>query len=171
MAPTGTDLAVRRNPRLALAGGAVVLLGTAALVTWHAHSPAALPVDARTISATTPVGAPIYLGVFPGDLAFTRTLDLSGVKVHTTSNTAVSVTPLLCRDGAPQVTTDPSAFCSELVNPEGQVLGPGDSIVLEVTSDVPAVAVIDPVRLGFREHLQWGTLPAGAGAVVQVLAR
>ena len=147
MAGTSTDLAVRRTPVWRLLGALVLAVGLIGFLAWQANHPG------------------VAAGV-PG-----RTLHLSGVKIHTTSNTDVSVTPLLCRDGRIEATTDPAAFCADLVNPEGQAFGPTDSIVLQVLSAVPAVAVIDPVRLGFRENLQWGTFPTGAGAVVQVLAR
>ena len=170
MASTGSDLAVRRSPRAALVGGAVVVVAAVGAFAWHATSPDALPTSGVPVPASTPVGIPVYVGVFPGAADWDRTLDLAGVKVHTTSNTRLTVTPLLCRDGAVGVTSDPSTFCSELVDPEGQQLTPSDSIVVEVTSDVPAVAVIDPVRLAFREQLQWGTLTAGSGAVVRVVA-
>ena len=162
-------LTVRRTrwSRAALAG--IFVTGTVGLVIWHANHPEALPTDDRVVNASTPVDEPVYVGVARGIAG--RTLHLSGVKVHATSNTDVSVTPLLCRGGRIEATTDPAAFCTELVNPEGEPFGADDSIVLQLTSDQPAVAVIDPVRLGFRESFQWGTLPTGSGAVVRVLAR
>ena len=43
--------------------------------------------------------------------------------------------------------------------------------MLEVSSDETAIAVIDRVRLGFREGLQWGTLEAGSPALVNIQAR
>ena len=169
MAGTSTDLAVRRTPVWRLLGALVLAVGLIGFLAWQANHPTELPTETRTVSANTPVEEPVYVGVAAGVPG--RTLHLSGVKIHTTSNTDVSVTPLLCRDGRIEATTDPAAFCADLVNPEGQAFGPTDSIVLQVLSAVPAVAVIDPVRLGFRENLQWGTFPTGAGAVVQVLAR
>jgi len=169
MAQSGSDLAVRRTRVWGLLSGLLVVVGIAALAVWHSQHPAPLTVEERTVTATVPVDQAVYVGVAAAPTG--RTLHLSGVKVHTTSNTDVEVTPLLCRDGRLEATTEPEAYCSELVNPEGTTLGVADSIVLRVTSDQPAVAVIDPVRLGFRESLQWGTLPTGAGAVVRVLAR
>jgi hypothetical protein len=169
MSGTSSDLAVRRTPVWRLLGGLLLVIGLIAFLAWQANHPTALPTENRTVSANTPVEEPVYVGVASGIPG--RTLHLSGVKVHTTSNTDVSVTPLLCRNGRIEATTDPAAFCDDLINPEGQDFGPGDSIVLQVLSSVPALAVIDPVRLGFRENFQWGTFPTGAGAVVQVLAR
>jgi hypothetical protein len=109
--------------------------------------------------------------MFAGDRGFDRTLQLSGVKVHITANTEVEATPYLCRGGSISVTTEPEAFCEDLVNPEGQAFGPGDSIILEVSGDETAIAVIDAVRLGFREGLQWGTHEAGSAAIVTIRAR
>jgi hypothetical protein len=169
MGRTPDELAVPGSRLAALVAGVILLVGAIALAVWHAQHPAPLPVEDRTVSASTPVGEPVYVGVADG--IGSRTLQLSGVKVSTTSNTMVDVVPLLCRDGRIEATTDPDAFCAALVNPEGQTLEADDSIVLRVSSDEPAIAVIDPVRLGFRDGLQWGTLPTGAGAVVRVLAR
>ncbi len=171
MSIMGTDLSIRRHPKLGLVAGVLVLALVIAMMVWRAQNPSALPLSSRTISATTPVGSAIYVGMFHGGNDLNRSLHLSGVKVHATSNTEVSLTPLLCKDGAVEVTTDVTPFCSAILNPEGETLSPSDSIVVRVSSDVPAIAVIDPIRLGFREALQWGTLPAGAGAVVQVVAR
>jgi hypothetical protein len=162
-------LDVGRSRTWGLVCGIVVLVAAGALAVWHAQHPAPLPLDDRTVSATTPVDEPVYLGVAGAPAG--RTLHLSGVKVRTTSNTDVTVTPLLCRGGRIEVTTEPDLYCSDLVNPEGTTLGASDSIVLMVASDEPAIAVVDPVRLGFREGLQWGTLPTGTGAVVRVIAR
>ena len=161
-----------RRPRTLLAAGTGVLVVALGLGWWQATDPSTLPTSDEVVNATTPVGAPVYLGVVAADASFGRTLHLSGVKVHATSNTGrLSIAPLLCRGGQVGVTTEPELFCVDLVNPEGQAFGGGDSIVLQVVSDQPGVAVIDPVRLGFRENLTWGTLPAGSGAVVTVIAR
>ncbi len=169
MAGTDSDLTLRKTRVRGRLGAAILLVGTISLVAWHANHPEPLPTSAQSISVSTPVDEAIYIGVANG--IEDRVLHLSGVKVQTTSNTDVSVTPLLCRGGRIEATTDPAAFCSELLNPEGQELRAGDSVVLQVLSDEPAVAVIEPVRLGFREQFQWGTFPTGASAVVRVLAR
>ncbi len=169
MTSTDTDLTVRRTRRWIVIGWVVIAAGAVGLAAWYVQHPEPLPTASRTVNATTPVAAPVYIGMANG--IEDRTLHLSGVKVLTTSNTDLDVVPLLCRAGRIEATSDPTSFCSELVDPEGQAFGPQDSIVLEVTSDVPAVAVIDPVRLGFRDGLQWGTFPTGADAIVRVLAR
>ncbi len=159
----------RRRTRLLTVGVVGALL--VALSVWYVNNPRALPVSETTVRATAVAGRPVYVGMFtaPGD--FDRSLELSGVKVHTTANTEVEVVPLLCRDGSVAVTTDPAPFCAELVNPEGQTFGAGDSIVLEVTAGDTAIAAIDRVRLGFREGVQWGTHEAGASAIVAIQAR
>jgi hypothetical protein len=164
-------LQVERRPRWRLVVWALVAGAVLAVGAWYVNSPSELPTSDATISASTPVDRPVYLGVFTPSADFDRTLSLSGVKVHTTSNTEVSVQPLLCRGGTIGVTSDPDSFCEELVNPEGQTFGVGDAIVLEVSSPEAAIAVVDRVRLGFRDGLQWGTHEAGAGAVVRILAR
>lgn len=164
-------LQVERRPRWRLAVWAAVAVAVVAVVVWYVNSPEELPTSDTTISASTPVDQPVYVGVFAPDANFVRTLHLSGVKVHTTSNTEVSVVPLLCRGGTIGVTTEPETFCDDLVDPEGQTFRAGDDIVLEISSAEPAIAVVDRVRLGYRDGLQWGTHEAGAGVVVRVLAR
>lgn len=164
-------LTMSRRRRTRLVTLAVVAAAVAGLAAWYVNNPRDLPVTAATVNATTAAGRPVYVGMFtpPGD--FDRTLELSGVKVRTTANTQVEVVPLLCRGGSLAVTTDPTAFCAELVNPEGEPFGPGDSIVLEVSATETAIAAIDRVRLGFREGLQWGTREAGGTAVVSIQGR
>ncbi len=164
-------LQVRRRPRSAIVIVAVMSALVLAFATWFANNPRGLPISDENVNASTTVGEPIYVGVFAPAADFGRTLTLSGVKVRTTSNTQVDVVPLLCRGGTVGVTSDPDTFCPALVNPEGQTFGAGDAIVLRVTADVAAIAVIERVRLGFREGLQWGTEPAGGGAIVRVLGR
>jgi hypothetical protein len=164
-------LSVQPRWRVRQAVGAATAVLLAALVVWYVNSPSDLPTTDDPVNASATAGTPVYVGVFAADRDFERSLRLSGVKVHTTANTQVDVVPHLCRDGSLAVTTEPDAFCGELVNPEGQTLESGDSIVLEVSSDQTAIAVIDAVRLGFREGLQWGTREAGAPAIVRIQAR
>ena len=162
---------MRRRPRLARALLLVIIVTVLGLSLWYANSPVALPTASATVKASTPTGQPVYVGVFAPAGDFTRTLSLSGVKVNTTSNTEVSVVPLLCRDGSVGVTTEPDQFCRELINPEGQTFRSGDAIVLKVSGEDPAVAVIDRIRLGFREGVQWGTHEAGSPVLIRVLGR
>ncbi|MCW2815899.1 MAG: hypothetical protein JWN84_3354 [Nocardioides sp.] len=162
---------MQRRPRLLLAAGVVLLVLAGVMAWWQSSDPEPLPVSDVVISASTPVDQPVYVGVFTAGPDFGRTLHLSGVKVHATSNTDISLTPLLCRGGRFVQTTDPGVFCTVLTNPEGQELGPGDGIVLQVVSDEPAVAVVDRVELAFRENLRWATRPAGSETVVRVLPR
>lgn len=169
MSQPALSVRLRRQVRLAL--GIVVGVLLVALAVWYVNSPSPLPTSNATINASTTAGRPVYIGVFAASKEFERSLRLSGVKVRTTANTRVEVVPYLCRNGSLAVTTDPAAFCGELINPEGQPFEPGDSIVLEVSSDETAIAVIDRVRLGFREGLQWGTREAGSSAIVRIQAR
>jgi hypothetical protein len=169
MSDFGLAIGLRR--RAGLAVGLVIAAVLAVLATWYANTPAELPTSDSPVQASTTAGRPVYLGMFAGDRGFDRTLHLSGVKVHITANTEVEAVPYLCRDGSVSVTTEPEVFCGELVNPEGQTFESGDSIVLEVSGDESAIAVIDAVRLGFREGLQWGTREAGSAAIVTIQAR
>lgn len=143
-----------------------------AWVVWYATTPSKLPVEDKVVTANTVVATPIYVGMFtaPGD--FDRTLRVAGIKTRTTANAAIKVTPVLCRRGTVGVTTDLAQFCSDMVNPEGQRLVAGDTIVLRVESDSPAVAIIDRIRIAYREDIRWDTQPAGnQQAIVTVAGR
>jgi hypothetical protein len=168
-APAET-LQVRRRPVVGWVAVLVVAAAAGGGGVWFVTHPGELETSDRTVEAMTPVGQPVYLGVF-APTGFDRTLRLSGVKVHTTSTVEVEVVPLLCHGGTIGVTSDPSTFCSDLVNPEGESFGPGDSIVLRVTGDSAGAAAIDRVRLGYREGIQVATQEAGEPSVVSILAR
>lgn len=160
----------RRAVRIALRVALVVAF--VAVVVWYTARPPALPTTDATPQTTTPTTVPVYVGMFsaPGD--FARTLSVDGVKVHATANTEADVVPLLCKGGGFTATSDPDTFCQDLLDPEGQSLGPGDSVVVRVTADLPAVVVVDRVRIGYQDGIRAGTQPAGADhAVVRVLDR
>jgi hypothetical protein len=171
-APKGRALQVRRRPRVALAGWGLGLLVVAAVVWWVSTHPADLPTSTTTISASTPVGQPVFVGVFTAAADSDRTLHLSGVKIFATSTVAdVEITPHLCRGGSVSVTADPAPFCTELDSTEGTTMGAGDEIVLEVSGPAPGAVAIDRVRLAYREGVQWGTQDAGAPALVTLIPR
>ncbi|MCD4527231.1 hypothetical protein [Nocardioides sp. cx-173] len=165
-----TALQVDRRPRWGWAVGGVGAAVLAGIVVWYVNSPEPLPTSERTVTASTAVGRPVYVGVFAPTADFTRRLSLSGVKVHTAANTDVDVVPLLCQGGGFGVTSEPETFCEELVDPEGRSFAAGDSIVLKVSGDEFALAVIDRVKLGYRDGLQWATHEAGSDAVVRIVA-
>ncbi len=169
--PPRVGLEVGPRRRLAQGVAALTALLVLGVLVWYVNSPADLPTSDAQVTASTPVDQPVYIGVFAPGTEFDRTLHLSGVKVHTTASSEVEVEPLLCRGGDVAVTSDPTVFCEELVDTEGASFGPGDDIVLRVSAPISAVAVIDRVRLGFREGLQFGTLAAGSPAVVRILER
>jgi hypothetical protein len=158
----------RRVVRWAVVGALVLAL--AVVVAWYSAHPPVLATSTDTRRASTPVDTPVYVGMYAA--ARDRTLSVDGVKVHATANTEVEVAPLLCKGGALVVTSDPEAFCRELVAPAGERLEPGDSVVVEVRADVPAVVVLDRVRIGYQEGIRAATQPAGVeNAIVTVLGR
>jgi hypothetical protein len=165
------------RPRISLAsrGWRYGLIGTGILLVlgwlaWYAMTPEDLPTSDKVVSASGVAGTPLYVGMFtaPDDLG--RTLRVSGVKVKATTNTDITITPLLCRRGNVGVTTQPEQFCSDLVNPEGARMVGGDSIVLRIESAEPAVAVIERVRVAFREDIRWDTQPAGHDQAIVTMA-
>lgn len=156
--------------RIVLAGTALALL--AGWLIWYAATPEELPTTDRTVNASGVVDVPLYVGMFTTGDDFGRTLRVSGVKVHTTANAEITVTPVLCRRGTVGVTTDPGQFCSEMVDPEGERLVSGDSIVLRIESDRPALAIVDRIRIAYREDIRWDTQPAGNHqAIVSISGR
>lgn len=149
-----------------------VLVGLAvfvSLVAYVATHPDELPTSDGELTASTPVGTPIYLGVFRADADFGRTLDVSGIKVSAVSTVPVTITPHLCRGGSLGVTREPELFCAELVGTEGASMSPGDEVVLEVTGDQPGTVTIERIRVAYRDRLQWATQVAGSPAVVTIL--
>jgi hypothetical protein len=153
--------------RLAVLVGLAVFAAGVGYVTTH---PEELPTSDRVVTATTPVGQPVYLGMFQANADFGRTLDVSGVKVFATSTVPVTITPHLCRGGALGVTSDAALFCSELVGTEGVTMGAGDQIMLEVSGEQPGVVSIERIRVAYRDNqLQWATQFAGSPAVVTIL--
>lgn len=154
--------------RWGIIGCLVVLLGS--WFTWYATTPEPLPLSDDTVNASGVAGKPIYLGMFTATDGFNRTIRIAGVRVHATTSATMTITPLLCRQGAVGVTTDPAQFCDDVLDTEGERLSGGDSIILKVESSEAAIAVIDRVRVAYREDLTWGTQPAGAQQAIVTLA-
>jgi hypothetical protein len=165
-------LQVRRRSRwpvrIAALVGLAVFVVAVGYVTTH---PEELPTSDRVVTASTPVGQPVYVGVFPADADFGRTLDLSGVKVFAVSTVPVTITPRLCRGGASGVTSEAALFCSELVGTEGATVTSGDQVMLEVTGEQAGTVSIERIRIAYRDRLQWATQFAGSPAVVTILGR
>ncbi|MBJ7357522.1 hypothetical protein [Nocardioides sp.] len=161
----------RRSPWLvrvaALAGLAVV----ATTVGYVATHPDDLPTSDARVAASTPVGQPVYVGVFQADAGFDRTLEVRGIKVFAESTVPVTITPHLCRGGSVGVTSEPDLFCSELVGTEGVTMTAGDEVVLEVSAEQPGTVSIERIRVAYRDGLQWATQFAGSPAVVTILSR
>lgn len=160
----------RRAVRIAL--WVALALAVAVIVAWYTARPPALPTTDAAPRTSTPVDVPVYVGMFTAPADFGRTLSVDGIKVHVTANTDVDVVPLLCKGGSVVATSDTEAFCQELLDPEGRRLGAGDSVVLEVVADEPAIVVVDRIRIGYQDGVRAATQDAGADhAVVQVLGR
>jgi hypothetical protein len=154
-----------------VASYAVALLVLLAVIGWVSTHPETLGTSNTTVRAETPVGEPVYVGVFGTPADFDRTLHLAGVHVFATSTAEVTIVPHVCHGGSVNVTTTPESFCSELGPTEGATLESGDAIVLEVVGDVPGVVEIDRIRIAYRDGMQWATQDAGARSQVSVLAR
>ena len=142
-----------------------------AVVGWVSTHPDALPTTNATVQAKTPVGEPVYVGVFGTPADFGRTLHLSGVRVFATAGADVTIVAHVCHGGSVHVTSTPETFCSALGPTEGATLRGGDEIVLEVVGAVPTAVRIDRVRIAYREGMQWATQDAGAPSQVSILAR
>jgi hypothetical protein len=161
----------QRSPWLVRVAALVGIALVVAVVAYATTHPEELPTSDELVTASTPVGRPVYLGVFQADAGFDRTLDVSGIKVFAESTVPVTITPHLCRGGSLGVTSEPELFCSELVDTEGATMTAGDEVVLEVTADQPGTVSIERVRVAYRDRLQWATQFAGSPAVVTILSR
>lgn len=170
--PEGGRLSVapsRRGWRITAYVG--LLLAVLAVLAWVSTHPKALPTTTTRVQAETPVGEPVYLGVFGTPADFDRTLHVSGVRVFASSTTDVSIVPHLCHGGSVSATTTPDTFCREFGATEGATMKAGDEVVLEVSGTAPGVVAIDRVRVVYRDGLQWATQDAGAPSQVTILAR
>jgi hypothetical protein len=150
---------------------AAALLVLLAVIGWVSTHPESLATTDATVRAETPVGEPVFVGVFATPADFDRNLHLAGVHVFATSTADVTIVPHVCHGGSVNVTTTPESFCVELSPTEDAPLESGDSIVLEIVGDVPTVVDIDRVRIAYRDGMQWATQDAGARSQVSILAR
>ena len=120
---TGPPEALTLRKRSRLLVRLVWLLGLAVVASvagYVATHPDELPTAPGVVTASTPAGRPVFVGVFAPTGDFDRTLQISGVKVFATSPGPVTITPHLCRGGSVGVTADPTPFCSELVPHRGR---------------------------------------------------
>lgn len=164
------SLALRKRSRWLVR--LVWLLGVALAATvvgYVTTHPDELPTTDGVVTASSPAGRSVFVGVFAAPSGFDRSLDISGVKVFATASGPVTITPHLCRGGSVGVTSDPAPFCSELVPTEGATMSAGDEIVLEVVGEEPGTVAIDRVRIAYREDFQRATQRAGQPAVVTIL--
>ena len=166
MTTTDTALRITRS-RGPLIGALVTLLGLAGAAWFWVVHPQDLPVDGRERTARTPTGAPVYLGIARTD----RTIHITGVRLQVEASAPVEVRLLRCVGGDVQVTTDPSAFCTDLEDPSGHALAPADSLIVEVTGEAAGAAYIRPPQISFTDGLQRGTRRAGSPAVVTIVGR
>jgi hypothetical protein len=149
----------------------VALLVLLAVIGWVSTHPEALATTDSTVRAETPVGEPVYVGVYGTPSDFDRTLYLAGVHVFASSTADVTIVPHVCHGGSVNVTTTPESFCRDLGPTEDATLKGGDAIVLEILGEVPGVVEIDRVRIAYRDGLQWATQDAGSRSQVSILAR
>lgn len=155
----------RSTTNLVLLALAVIL--AVSWLMWFLNAPPALSTTDRQSVGTSVAGTPVFVGMYNAPSGFDRSIRVTGVKVRARASTEVDITPLLCRGGAVGVTTMPGQFCNDLVDPQGEDFGPGDSLVLEVTATEAARVEIDRIRVGFHQGIRATTSPAGiAGATL-----
>ena len=122
----------------------------------------------------TPAGRPTFVGVLGPSSGPGRTLKISDVTariVHAPEGT--EAVGLICRGGAIGTTADASAFCTELVDANGETLHYGEAsmeqLVLRISSPTPGDIEIDGVTLSFRDGLRSGSAHVGPTVLVKVL--
>lgn len=139
---------------------------------WYAVSPAPLPSAGGTVTATTPAGTPVYIGVLARAAGENRSIRVRDVTVVTEGGDA-DVTALICRGSTFAVTAAPEAFCTDLSEAVGDTLhlGAADSLILSVQADDPTTLTVEAVELSYRHGLQWDTQRVGPTIEVSVLER
>ena len=162
-------LGVTRNRWRSLAVGLVAAALLLVTVSWWATHPADLRVREGHVTAVTTPGRAVYVGMVSG-AEVDRTLRLGGVHVRTEATVPVEVVTLLCRGGSVSVTSDADTFCADLLDPTGQQLRPGDSLLVRVTGQDAGAAYVGRLTLAFRSGLQVGSRPAGIRAVVAIVS-
>src|SRR3954447_18284125 len=76
------------------------LLAMLAVLGWVSTHPKGLATSTTRVQAETPVGQPVYVGVFGAPADFDRTLHVSGVRVFATSTTDAIIVPHICHGGS-----------------------------------------------------------------------
>lgn len=140
---------------------AIVVLALLGLLTLYIKTPTPLPTSGRTVTAQGAAGQDLYIGMFAAGRDFDRTIRIRGVKVDAKASGRLAITPLLCRRGTVGVTTKPDEFCADLLDPEGERMVAGDSVVLRVRASEGVVAIVSRLQISYREDLRGGTSSAG----------
>jgi len=136
--------------------------------------PAELPTGGSPVTTSTPVTVPIYIGVLGPDVDGGRTLHLSDVTVPITEDPGTAkAAAFVCRGGSIGQTSDPAAFCEEIVEARGATLrlGGGDQLIISVESHTVGPVRLDPLQVTYRQGLQFATQPTGPRISVEVLSR
>ncbi len=149
----------------------VLIVVVGAVAAWYATHPGPLPTTTTTVTASTPVGVPVFVGVLTPTEESGRTVVVRGLDVDPVTDLAVSVDWKVCKGGALAVTSEPETFCTSLVDAEGASVGPGDTLVLEIYGDTAGEVDLGRVRVTYREGLQWGSHETGPPVTVTFLSR
>ncbi len=126
-----------------------------ALVVWYALNPSPLQVRTEDGEVSVPAGTAVFVGVAaldPGRDLLLRDVEVDG------ATTGTEVELLMCRDGRISTTTSAEAFCGLVlpVSEESLTMGSADQLILRVASEDARTVAPGPVRVAFREGLQWG---------------
>jgi len=149
----------------------VLVLAVGAVAAWYATHPSPLPTTTTAVTASTPVGEPVYVGVLSPTDGSGRTVHIRGIDVDPVGAVPLGVDGKVCKGGALAVTSDPEAFCTRLVDAEGASVGPGDVLVLEISGQTAGEVDLGRVRVTYRDGLQWGSDEAGPPVTVTFLSR
>src|SRR3954452_21621059 len=93
-----------------IAAYVVILLAMLAVLAWVSTHPEALATSSTRVQAESPVGRPVYGGVYATPCDFDRTVQASGGRVFTSSASEVPIAPHVCPGGSVSVTTPPATF-------------------------------------------------------------
>lgn len=146
----------------------VVFVVVAVGLWWLGH-PRELPRTDATTSATTAVGQPVFLGVQDGDDG--REITVRDVEVGVTEGDGeASVSVWICRGASVTQTSDPTRFCSDLVQAEGRSVRLGqDQLLVRISATTGQTVHLGRVELTYSDGWQRATQPIGQEFEVEFL--
>ena len=136
---------------------------------WWLGHPRELPLADGTTSATTAAGQPLFLGVEDDDTG--REIEVRDVAIDVTEgDDDASVSVWICRGVSVAQTSDPTRFCTDLVQAKGHSLRLGrDQLLVRISATSGQVVHLGRLQLTYSDGWQRATHPIGQEFEVEFL--